>query len=235
MSESADHIIAREFFLPKQRGKIPKAPACRKCNSEKSKLEHYLLTVLPFGGRHKDAKINLVNAVPKRLGRNVKLFRELSSHRQEVWNAQENGLILKTSSIPIDDNKLLQFLEFVVKGLLWYHWRLCLKEEHFIKATSLTTAGEKYLQQNFLDIDSGERISKNWGEGTFCYDAVQDQNHHERTAWSILIYGGIRFTDRIQHISDISSRFGVITGNKCDVNSEGIHNSNYVLKHLLWK
>jgi hypothetical protein len=36
---SADHVIARQFFLERHRANIPKAPACVKCNGEKSALE----------------------------------------------------------------------------------------------------------------------------------------------------------------------------------------------------
>ena len=49
---TGDHIFAREFFLPSARANLPQAPICEQCNNEKSKLEHYLTTVLPFGGRH---------------------------------------------------------------------------------------------------------------------------------------------------------------------------------------
>lgn len=64
-SETADHVLAREFAL--KRGDIPKVPACKLCNSAKSRLERYLTTVLPFGAKHADAGENLATMVPKRL------------------------------------------------------------------------------------------------------------------------------------------------------------------------
>ena len=54
-----DHVFPRTFFLESKRGDLPKVPACKQCNDEKSRLEHYLATVLPFGGRHADASVNL--------------------------------------------------------------------------------------------------------------------------------------------------------------------------------
>jgi 5-methylcytosine-specific restriction endonuclease McrA len=56
---TGDHVFAREFFLPSDRADLPQAPICGECNNEKSKLEHYLTTVLPFGGRHPASAENL--------------------------------------------------------------------------------------------------------------------------------------------------------------------------------
>src|SRR4051812_19921101 len=76
-SMTADHIIAREFFLRDRREDPIKVPACEDCNREKSRLEHYLTTVLPFGARHADAAENLSSMVPSRIRRNEKLASEL--------------------------------------------------------------------------------------------------------------------------------------------------------------
>jgi hypothetical protein len=54
-----------EFFLVKHRDGLPQAPACNACNGEKSALEHYLTTNLPFRGRHRDPVVNLQTMVPK--------------------------------------------------------------------------------------------------------------------------------------------------------------------------
>ena len=59
LSETADHVFARNFFLPSARANLPQVPACSLCNAQKSALEHYLTSVLPFGGRHKAALPNL--------------------------------------------------------------------------------------------------------------------------------------------------------------------------------
>lgn len=74
---TGDHIFAREFFLSAARANLPQAPICLECNNEKSKLEHYLTAVLPFGAKHKASLENLASMVPKRLGKNARLHREL--------------------------------------------------------------------------------------------------------------------------------------------------------------
>ena len=77
-AETADHVFAREFFLPAQRANLPKVPACRECNEAKSQLEHYLTAVLPFGARHPGAATSLSEMVPPRLAKNARLERDLS-------------------------------------------------------------------------------------------------------------------------------------------------------------
>jgi hypothetical protein len=81
-TRTGDHVFARSFFLEHRRENLPKVPACTVCNNEKSKLEHYLATVLPFGGRHDDAHRNLEELVPSRLGGNARLHRELAEGQE---------------------------------------------------------------------------------------------------------------------------------------------------------
>src|ERR1700722_4571914 len=72
-STTEDHVVARGFFLPKHRDRLPKVPACAACNGDKSKLEHYLTAVLPFGSLHSEAASYLASMVPQRLEKNLKL------------------------------------------------------------------------------------------------------------------------------------------------------------------
>src|SRR5690242_13724910 len=88
-----DHIFAREFFLPRRRHGLPKVPACQTCNNDKSKLEHYLTSILPFGGRHADATATFSDLVPGRLAKNAALQRQLSAAQGRVW-AQFSGLFV---------------------------------------------------------------------------------------------------------------------------------------------
>jgi hypothetical protein len=90
---TGDHVFAREFFINVRRGNLPKVPACEACNHEKSKLEHYLTAVLPFGGRHTDSAQNLSTLVEPRLAKNAKLHSALSVGQGRVWS-REGGLLV---------------------------------------------------------------------------------------------------------------------------------------------
>ena len=74
---TADHVIARGFFPEDKRGDLPKVPACSECNNAKSKLEHTLTAIMPFGAQHADASKALEMAEP-RLAKNKKLHEWLA-------------------------------------------------------------------------------------------------------------------------------------------------------------
>jgi hypothetical protein len=78
-SSTEDHIFAKEFFLENKRGNLPQVPACDACNNKKFELEHYLTSVLPFGGQHSDSIDNLSSKVPKRLRKNKPLHDKLKT------------------------------------------------------------------------------------------------------------------------------------------------------------
>ena len=96
-STTADHVFAREFFLTERRSNIPKVPACKACNEDKARLEFYLTGVLPFGGRHPDARVNLSTMLPKRLAKNASLGPVLRAGMSPVWVPDPSGLLLRTA------------------------------------------------------------------------------------------------------------------------------------------
>jgi hypothetical protein len=120
-SSTADHVFAREFFLPEHRANLPQVPACGTCNSRKSTLEHHLTALLPFGGRHEKSGQNLVEMVPGRLDKNAKLHRDLRQRMRRMW-AEESGLHVQVLAVPIDPDTLLNLFGFIVKGLVAFHW-----------------------------------------------------------------------------------------------------------------
>lgn len=122
-----DHVFFRKFFQVEDRHNLPKAPSCAACNNEKSKLEHYLAAVLPFGARHGQALKNLREHVPRRLAKNPKLKTTLRQSMQPVWIPEDSGLYRKTSMVEIDTSKLESLLEFIGRGLAWHHWGVYLR------------------------------------------------------------------------------------------------------------
>jgi len=62
ISIDGEHIISRKFFPEEFRDNLPKAPSCKQCNSDKSKLEHYLTAVLPFSSDHWSLEFEPVSA-----------------------------------------------------------------------------------------------------------------------------------------------------------------------------
>lgn len=116
VSRTADHIFAREFFLPALRDGLPKVPACEACNHAKSELEHYLTTLLPFGGNHPDSHPLLTDRVPDRLAANKRLWRELSDGAGRL-KISENGGVDGRMGLPFEAAKLTDFARMLARGL----------------------------------------------------------------------------------------------------------------------
>ncbi len=209
-----DHIFAREFFLKTKRDNLPKVPACKCCNDEKSELEHYLTTVLPFGGQHPDSRINLQNMVPPRLAKNEKLRDELERSKKTIWKQNKSGVYLPgVSALPFNGGRLESLSCYIVQGLLWHHWRVTLTSDHVLIPACLNMAGEAFLER-LLSMRAANRVDNNLGDGTFFYRGCQGTDYPEFSIWELSIYGGLELADSVGAPREKSSKVGVFTGHE---------------------
>jgi hypothetical protein len=210
---TGDHVFAREFFINVRRGNLPKIPACEACNHEKSKLEHYLTAVLPFGGRHIDSAQNLSTLVEPRLAKNAKLYNALNAGRRQVWG-REGGLLVPVSTLPIDGDKIDRLFVFIIKGLLWHHWNVILEPgRHGLWAGFLTPAGVQVHRQ-FFAMNGNARVSANLGEGTFSYEGLQGTDIPEMSVWLFSVYGGMKLSGDPQAPHEECSIIGGVTATR---------------------
>lgn len=188
---TGDHIFAREFFLLSARANLPQAPVCNECNNEKSKLEHYLTTVLPFGGRHAHASENLAVQVQKRLGKNAKLHRHLMAGQQVVLVPAEGGTVEQTIAIPFDGEKLEQLFSMIARGLIWYHWGVYLESGYRVQTHTVTAHGLEICEENLFRKNARQRVRETLGGGTFAYEGAQAVDNPAITVWKFSVYGGL--------------------------------------------
>ncbi len=212
LATTQDHVFAREFFLPNTTYEPIKVPACVSCNNQKSQLEHYLTALLPFGGRHKDASINLEQMVPKRLARNAKLHRLLSDYKGTTWIKDGGGLYLPTMTLPVDYRKIEHLFRFIAKGLAWHHWGVRLTTDHFLTVLALSRHGEQVFDRKFFHVNNAAHVVNDLGQGTFLYEGVQGIDNPAVGAWKISIYGGLTFGGDPKKPEEGSSVLGVMTG-----------------------
>lgn len=194
LSFTGDHIFARSFFLEDRRANLPKVPACNQCNADKSNLEHYLATVLPFGGRHVDAKKNLQFMVPGRLSRNEALSKQLSQAVSPVWHSNESGLVVPSYAIDFNQDNLQKLIELIVRGLSWHHWKVYLQSSTFVDVHFLGSGG-RALYARYLGLGSAKSVDVDLGQGTFRYSGRQSMDNNQITLWAFEVYGGIIFSD----------------------------------------
>jgi hypothetical protein len=179
-----DHVISRQFFPKDKRANLPKVPACKECNNEKSKLEHYLTAVMPFGAQHGDAGVAIEMTAP-RLAKNRKLHAEL-----EEGMARAPGSVGSPPdmTLPLQGDALEKLCEFIVKGLAHHHWKLRLGPDHFIRASFFNEAGRRFFDPLFAGA-ARDRVQADLGDGVFVYEGVQSKDCAELTLWRMTIYG----------------------------------------------
>ena len=187
-STTGDHVFAREFFDEKHRHNLPKIPACENCNNEKSKLEHYLTTVLPFGSRTKNAEINLRYNVSKRLKRNNKLDRSLASSVEYRW-VEKDGILARQMILPFDGKKYHDLFALIARGLVVHHWNLHLPLDYDFMAITTAKGGEGFFERN-LSLNATKLTSVSLGDGMFQYKGMQSVDDPNKSTWKFIIAGG---------------------------------------------
>jgi hypothetical protein len=188
---TADHVFARNFFPVEDRANLPQVSACEPCNREKSQLEHYLLSVLPFGGNHPASNAILAGEIPRRLGKNRKLHLELAEGMSEVLT-QAGGEVRENLTLPFHSDKLGRLFEFIAKGLVQHHWHLRVPSDYFVDAGFLNPEGERFFEQLMMRRSRAEARG-NLGRGLVLYQGVQTLDNPLTTLWRFQLYGGIQF------------------------------------------
>ncbi len=189
-STTDDHVFAKKFFLETRRQDLPQVPACAACNAEKSRLEHELTAVLPFGGRHADAAENLERLAARRMVGNRRLQRALASGSSKVW-IRAGGVYQRTLAVPLNWKKVERLFGFIARGLAWYHWKVLVGSDCFASAHTLQGTTKAQFAK-MMGQRAAARVNANLGNGTFLYQGAQGTDNPRVTVWEFSIYGGLR-------------------------------------------
>lgn len=105
---------------------------------------------------------------------------------------KENGILVPRLTIPLDSTKLYGLFRFIIKGFLWYHWKVLITPDHYVQAGTL----EDTEEQIFLNLfnNASKRVSQKLGGDTIQYEGVQDLDGPELSLWKFTIYGGVKLT-----------------------------------------
>lgn len=190
-SEDGDHVVAREFFLPDQRARLPKVPACKACNNAKSELEHYLTAVTPFGGCHADSSENLVTMVPRRLAHNKKLCAALTHGKKSVLTSRNGGPWTPEMTVPLDSEQLIQLFGLIARGLAHWHWRIYLPLDTCLVNAGFFNNQGRAMFEGLLAQNAKDRVRKDLGHGVFVYEGAQSHDCPELTIWRMSLYGAV--------------------------------------------
>jgi hypothetical protein len=209
---TGDHVFARQFFLAEDREDLPKVASCERCNNAKSKLEHYLTTVLPFGGRLASSSRILNEMVPGRLAKNARLHRELAANQGSIL-IDRSGLVEKAMTIPIDAAQFQGLFRYVVRGLVAHHFETVIPQHYAVGAGLLTEAGEAFVGP-MLQKKGRARVNTSIGGGVFQYAGVQAVDDPHLTVWCIQAYGGVTLGGDPGESLEATPRVWAITSRK---------------------
>ncbi len=189
-----DHVFAREFFLESERANPIKVPACEQCNNQKALYEHYLTTILPFGGHHVDASEHLQSLVPGRIAKNNKLKMKLRLEQKFIQTTDEHGKERNAYALPIDGKLYHGLFEFIVKALTWYEYKRYFSLENHIKIVSLNNTQVDVLDEHIFRFDN-HKIDRIIGKGTFRYCAIHTSYDDRISFWKFKIFNGLAVTN----------------------------------------
>jgi hypothetical protein len=189
---TADHIFARQLFPASRRDNLPQVCACSSCNRAKAALEHYALSVLPFGGQHPDSLHILETMVPRRLAKNRKLHIRLADGHGYAM-VKQGDLVHRSMVLPIEPEKLFSLFAYVARGLVAHHWDIIVPNDYFVRAILLNETGET-LYRSCMSRRSRAEARGNLGGGLILYQGAQALSDPCMTLWRFRLYGGVSFS-----------------------------------------
>ncbi len=190
-STTGDHVIAREFFPTDARQNLPQVPSCVACNNDKSFIEHYLLAVLPIGGRHEGAATAIADQVVPRLAKNEALVRQIEAGRQQYFVLDETRTWSSGMITPLDGSKLMKLACLIAQGLAWHHWKIQLAPEALADAKQMKAEGVRHFRGEISGHKAGEQVKVSLGNGVFQYHGAYQRTNPKKTIWEMSFFGGV--------------------------------------------
>lgn len=193
-STTRDHVVATKFFLREDRADIPIVPACAACNGEKSTLEHYAMSVLPFGSRHAEALRYTEEHMTRRLDKNAALRTRLSAEPSGLWE-DHRGILVPTMSVPIETEKIQRLFSYVVRGLFMFHWKEALDPDWCADVTFIHPKFEAHVISRLAPYIGKPRAMANrdLGRGTVVYEGAQSEHLPQFSLWQFTLFGEMQF------------------------------------------
>lgn len=211
VSTTADHVFPREMFQISQRHMLPKVPSCNECNNKKSQIEHYLLSVLPFGATHQNAKQALSVDVRKRLVKNKKLHNEIREGFGDSYIRVSETTIEKRLRVKFDSEQLHEFISYVGLGLNWHYWEQYLPNNYSFVSFTPSPTGMEFITGLF-NLSSNLRVNELLGEDTVRCKGIMSEVDSGISVWGVQLLGGMTVVDEEQGKIFKNSLVAMITG-----------------------
>lgn len=192
ISTTADHVIARAFFLEEDRANLPKVPSCGPCNNRKSQLEAEVSSVLMVASQHVEADKYRKQMVVPRIARNEKIQQKLRLDDPPQW-VNIDGLFQPVHPVFINSRHLNELMQFIVRGLYLHHFGDPLSSDFYPDVNLYHSDGEVGLLASVSDYFPTEslKVTGNLGRGSFTYSGVRSPMNANFSVWRFAWHGGI--------------------------------------------
>jgi hypothetical protein len=203
-AKTGDHVFARAFF-PKFDGfrdNLPQVPSCSECNTEKSKWENNIITLLQFTGDSLSATaIMLSDKIERNLDENKRLAREMVQGFFEQEVQTPSGLYIKQNGFTLSDDlmkKLSKWYKSLARAF-YYKWKNVIMEKNW-KCMTINPIGQEMhftlleLISNSEDIYLNENIDCGW-------KIVSAESH------DCIILTCIKFNLTVQYVITFKNRY----------------------------
>jgi hypothetical protein len=134
---------------------------------------------------------------------------------RHAWLRENAGLFLPCTTMAIDGQRLEELVSYIVRGLMWHHWRTYLSRQDFVTVMFLTGADAAYLQQYVFALKAARRVFIDLGRSTVQYEGAQAADPPELTIWGLSMYGGLLLSGEQNSSAtppETSSQWVAITG-----------------------
>lgn len=212
MAVTEDHVIGRKFFPERLRGNLPKAPACAKCNNEKSKLESYVMAVLPFGSMHPAGQEMLKTMGKRRFEKNERLRRELREGQKVIRVRYPDGTTEDTISVPFDSDKWTRLCEMIIRGLLFHHFGQAMPQEYRVHVFHLTDTLLRWFKEEILSLSPDQFQDHSLADGAFRYQFTASPNDSFLSAWVLELYDLFGMCGQTEDGKSLRTHTTAITG-----------------------
>ena len=184
---NGDHLFARALVEEKFRDGIKKVPCCNSCNNNKSLLEHYLASVLPFGNNQQN-NVEMLRLAGDKLKKNRKLHNSLSVGFQTVHIP--GGIDSeKTITVPFDSTKLLEYAHYLTLGLLFLEFEY--KGKFFYPNVQfLGTEKMSNLITNSIYLLDGRKVEGKIANNAAIYESITSVGEPLISFWKYNFYAG---------------------------------------------
>ena len=110
----------------------------------------------------------------------------------------ENGSPEKTIALPFQSEKLIEYCEYIIRGLVWHEWDIIIPKKYVIEVMSLTQHGYSIFRDYILKLSPDLKREKMYADGGFSYTCTRNSIDAAFSAWHLKFYEKLYLSDQTE-------------------------------------